>query len=339
MKVARLVKDQRIQIEEVETPVCGPDELLIKTRYAGVCGSDLHAFKGQHPFRKPPVVLGHETVGSVAEAGAEASNFSVGDSVSVMPYLNCGECVSCRNDLSNICKNRIVPGTGNWLGTFAEYFVTKSHIAFALGRNTSFETGALAEPFAVAVHSVRQGRMHPGNDVAVLGAGPVGLFSGIAARASGAGKIAVTDLYLGNLKQAESLFGAAGFNAGESDLVEKLQSYQPDGFDVVFLCGNAAVMIEQAMAIAKPGGRIVVTGMFMKPIPFNFLDLTLREIEFIGTQIYDRNDFNIALDLLDKNEYDCRRLVTHIFPYDQAQQALELVANPQEDSIKVLLSF
>lgn len=339
MKVAKLVREFEIEIEEIDIPVCGPGDVLIRTAYAGVCGSDVHAFKGQHPFRKPPVVLGHETVGTVAEVGDRVKAFKTGDRVTVMPFLSCGECVSCMGGRHNICKHRSAPGTGNWTGTFAEYFLAKAHIVFRLGQNTSMKAGVLAEPFAVGIHSLRQGRMAPGNDVAILGAGTVGLFTGLAARSGGAKKVAVTDLYENNLSLAVELFGAKAYNASSDTLINKITSGCPDGFDLVMVCGNAPVMAEQALAIVKPGGRIVITGMFLKPLEIDLIHITLQEYEIIGTLIYDRNDFEVVIELLDKNEYDYRRLITHTFPLDEAQKALALAANRHKDSIKVLLSF
>lgn len=337
MKAAEMVDPFKIEIIEVDDLEYGPGDILIKTAYAGICGSDIHAFKGDHPFRKPPVVLGHEISGAISKIGTEVEGFNIDDPVTVMPYQWCGDCISCRNSRYNICRNRRMPGMGEWVGTFAEYFLSKPSITFKLNTNTSRKLGVLAEPLATAIHSIRQAKLKPGNDIAILGAGPIGLFTGLAARETGAATIAITDLFDYNLSTAVDLFDALAYNAQTENVQEKIINDRPDRYDVVCLCGNAPVMIDQALNIIKPGGRIVVTGMFLKPTMMPLIDITLREIEIIGTQIYDQADFLKALDLLDSGKYDFNRFISHTLPMDKAQEAMHLVLDPNENTAKVLL--
>ncbi len=154
MKAAILEDKYKIMTRKVSDLRTGSDQILIETEFAGVCGSDIHAFKGLHPFRKPPVILGHELSGTVMEMGKEVKGFRAGDRVTVMPLIACGECVQCKRGRQNICLNKKVPGIEGWLGTFSEYFLSKPPITYKLGEGTSFETGVLAEPLAVGIHSV-----------------------------------------------------------------------------------------------------------------------------------------------------------------------------------------
>jgi len=209
MKAAILENAGRIEVRDVRDLRPAPDELLIRTAYAGVCGSDLHAFRGKHPFRKPPVILGHEVAGTVVECGASVEGFRPGDRVTVMPLLPCGTCLLCRMGRANVCLNKRVPGVGEWLGSFAEYSLAKASVAFKLGAATPFELGVLAEPLAVGIHSVfRQARVAAGGRVIVLGAGPIGIFTAMAARAAGAGEIVMTDLLDFNLALVREMCGA-----------------------------------------------------------------------------------------------------------------------------------
>ena len=337
MKIAMMVDEGKIEIQDINDLSCENDDIVIETKYAGICGSDIHAYKGNHPFRKPPVVLGHEVSGNVVKIGKDVSGFLIGDPVTVMPYTSCGVCMSCRNGKKNICLKKRVPGTGNWSGTFSEFFISKPHITFKLGSNTRLDIGVLAEPLAVAVHSVKQGRLKTGENIAVLGAGPIGLLTGLVARIDGAAKIAVTDLYDHNLSLAADLFGAETYNAQQEKLPEKINSNHPDKYDVVFLCGNANIMVQQAFEIVKPGGRIVITGMFLKPVELSLIDITLKEIELIGTQIYDHQDFQHAIDLLESRDYEFKKLISHILPLDNAKEAMQMVCDPDQHTVKVLL--
>jgi L-iditol 2-dehydrogenase len=337
MRVAKLVKKFEIVIEEVEAPVCGPDEVLIETKYAGVCGSDLHAFEGKHPFRKPPVVLGHEMVGTIAEIGEMVKDFEIGQPVTVMPYLHCGRCQNCNDGRFNICMNRVAPGVGSWCGTFAQKFLAKSRLVYPLGKNTSFEVGALAEPFAVGVHTVRRANIKDGSKVGVLGVGTIGLLTGIAAKIFGAKSVAVTDINRENLKLSRELFGASTYDVSDEKAEENILRDYPDGFDAIVICGNAPSMIRQAQKFVKPGGRIVIAGIFMEHIKMNLVDLTLNETEVVGTMLYEAEDFNYVIGFLNKNDYKYEKLITHKYPLLEAQNALESVRNPTINTVKVLL--
>jgi L-iditol 2-dehydrogenase len=340
MKAAVLTDIARIEVREVTCKDVGPGDLLIRTAYAGVCGSDLHAFRGKHPFRKPPVVLGHELAGTVVACGGDVRGFRAGDRVTVMPLLACGTCRLCRMGRPNICLDRQVPGVGEWLGTFAEHALVKASIAFTLGDATSPEIGVLAEPLAVGIHGVfRQGRVQSGDRVIVLGAGPIGILTAMAARAAGAGEIVVTDLLEFNLRMARELCGASAYNAGEADWHAALTSAHPGKFDVAFLCSGAPVTIQQAFACTRRGGRIIVTGMFLEPVTVDLLSVNLNELELIGSVVYDHADFRTAVEWIDGGRFDFRKLVTHTFPLDQAQRALTLLANRTEDALKVLLTM
>jgi L-iditol 2-dehydrogenase len=337
MKIAMMVDDGKIEIQDINDLSCENDEILIETKYAGICGSDIHAYKGNHPFRKPPVILGHEVSGNVVTMGKDVSGFSIGDPVTVMPYTSCGVCTSCRKGKENICRKKRVPGTGNWLGTFSEFFVSKPQITFKLRANTGLDIGVLAEPLAVAVHSVQQGRLKTGESIAVLGAGPIGLLTGLVAHTDGASKIAVTDLFDHNLSLATELFGAETYNAQQKKITEKINSNHPDKYDVVFLCGNANIMVKQAFEIVRPGGRIVITGMFLKPVELSLIDMTLQEIELIGTQIYDHQDFQKAIALLESSDYEFKKLISNIMPLESAKEAMQMVCDPDQNTVKVLL--
>jgi L-iditol 2-dehydrogenase len=338
VRAAVLTEVGQIAVQEVADPVLGPDEVRIQTACAGVCGSDLHAFRGKHPFRKPPVILGHEVAGTVVEAGREVADLRVGDRVTVMPLVSCGACRMCRLGRENICLNKRVPGAGGWLGSFADFTTAKHSVTYRLGAGTPFELGVLAEPLAVGVHAAtRQARIDAESRVLVLGGGTIGILTALAAHAAGARDIVITDLFDFNLRLTHELCGARPVRVDQAGWEEALARVYPDKFDAAFLCSGAPATVAQAMRLTRRGGRIVVTGLFLEPVPMDLTAVTLAELEVVGSQIYDHRDFRTALDWIDAGRFDFRRLVTQLFPLAQAQDALTVLADRTQDAVKILL--
>lgn len=321
---------------DVAMPVPGPGELVIRVAYAGVCGSDLHSFRGTHPFRSAPVVLGHELSGTVAAKGAAVEGLELGDPVTVMPYLPCGTCRYCQMGRDNICENKVVPGQ-DWAGTFGEYFVSPAAVTFKLGEHTGLDLGALAEPLAVGVHSAERARVHEGTQALVLGGGSIGLLTAAAAHLAGASSVAVTDLYIHNLAVARALGAQHTYEASDVDLVDTIHRDYPDGFDVVFLTSGAGVTFQQALALAQRGARVIVSAFFTREVSLSFLTVTIHELELLGSQIYQPGDFETALCYLDEQRLPFESLITHRLPLDKAQDALSMLDRHSEDAIKVLL--
>lgn len=155
MKAAYLEEFGRMNIRDVPIPEIGPGDVLVKMEAAGVCGSDLHAYLGKHQFRFPPVLLGHEGAGIVYKVGEGVENVKVGDRVTVDPTIPCMECPSCLEGNTNMCPNRVAPGTKNWyggMGTWAEYFPIRAERVYKINDDVSFARAALAEPMANSMH-------------------------------------------------------------------------------------------------------------------------------------------------------------------------------------------
>jgi L-iditol 2-dehydrogenase len=338
MRAAVLTQVGEVSIREVPDPVPAPDEIVIRTEYAGICGSDLHAFRGEHPFRKPPVILGHEVAGTVAATGSAVVRLRAGDRVTVMPLVACGTCGPCRMGRQNICLRKAVPGVGGWLGTFADYVTAKADVAYVVSAATPSELAVLAEPLSVGIHGAfRQGRVQPGDRVLVLGAGPIGLFTAMAARAAGAGEIALTDLLDFNLRLGQQLAGAVPYNTGREAWEAEMARAHPDRFDIAFLCSGAPVTVQQALAWTRRGGRIIVTGMFNRPVPIDLTAVNLNELELVGSVVYDHEDFGRAVRWIEEGRFDFRCLVTHVLPLARAQDGLQMLASRTEDAAKILL--
>lgn len=337
MKAALLQATRQIAIIETETPLVGPTDILVQVEYAGVCGSDVHAYVGTHPFRKPPVTLGHEVSGRIAVLGDQVQGFSLGEPVTVMPYLYCGHCSACQRGRTNICLNKRAPGTGNWLGTFAEFFVSQSEITYKLEEAVSARVGVLAEPLAVGIHALARGEMSPGSRVLVLGGGTIGLLTALAARLAGATTVAITDLYDQKLALALELGIDAAYNARQENLVQAIRGDHPEGFDVICLASGAAVTVKQALALVQRAGRIVVTAMLTEPVPTDLLAVTLNEVEIVGTQIYTDADFRQALHWLRREPDFFGKTISRVYPLEAAEEAVRALIEHPGEVVKVLL--
>lgn len=337
MKAALLQETGKVVIQTFGRPTIGPHEVLIRVEYAGVCGSDVHAYHGTHPFRKPPVILGHEVAGRIVALGEAVQGFAIGDAVTVMPYLHCGHCPPCLRGQTNVCLHKRVPGTGDWLGTFAEYFGADAAITYKLGPHTDTRRGVLAEPLAVGIHALRRGGMGSGSRVLVLGGGTIGLLTALAARLAGATDVALTDLYDHKLDIARAVGIEAAYNARQANLVETIRRQHPEGFDVICLASGAAITVEQALALIQRGGRVVVTAMFTAPVLTDLLAVTLGEVELVGTQIYTDADFRQALHWLEQQGDVFELLISRVYPLEAARDALHTLSERPGEVIKVLL--
>jgi L-iditol 2-dehydrogenase len=185
MKAALVVAREKVEIREIDIPKIKSDEALIKVKAVGVCGSDLHLFRGTHPVRKPPAILGHEVAGDIVEVGDRVSNLKVGDRVTVEPQQGCGKCEFCRQGIVSLCLNKKTPGTPDWNGTFAEYFNAPAQVVHKITDNVSYQMATLIEPLAVAVHTVGRITVKEKDTLVILGSGTIGLLTLVVARESG----------------------------------------------------------------------------------------------------------------------------------------------------------
>ena len=336
MKVAILSDVYKIDIKEIEKPKIKNNEVLIRVKATGVCGSDLHAYRGHHPFRKPPVILGHEVSGTVEEIGNVVNNIKIGDRVTVEPQVGCGECEYCLVGKYNLCINRRAPGVGNWNGTFAEYFVAPERTVYKLPDKISFDEGALIEPLAVGVHAIRNADIKLGNTVAILGAGTIGLMSLIAAKNAGASRIYVSDLLDYNLSKAKELGADVIINTENDNIFEIVKKEDSNGVDEVIITAAFPIVWEEALKISKKGGGICIVGMFDKPVTTDLLQLLMSEKSVYTSWVYRREDFEISIKIA--QEVNLNSLITHKFSLEDTAKALKIMDDRKENMVKVILN-
>ena len=329
----------KVEFENRSVPEPTAEKVLIKTKAVSICGSDVHTFKGKHPFAPLPAALGHELSGEIVRAGDHADHFKAGDRVVLEPVITCGHCDFCLKGDYNLCINlSFYHRRGQ--GAFIPYFVADEDRVFKLPENIPFEQGALVEPLAVAVHAAKKAGIRLGDRVAVFGAGAVGLMILLLARRQGASAVYAVDVQTSRLNIAGD-FGAAGVfnNAGGTAVEEIIDCTEGLGVDVAFEAVGLQETLVQALQVLRKGGHAVVAGLNPQPevtIPSNIF--VQKEISLSGTQGYCR-DFQTALRLLENGDVDLSRFVTHTLPVDKLQEGFDLLTQPDSDALKVVIVF
>jgi 2-desacetyl-2-hydroxyethyl bacteriochlorophyllide A dehydrogenase len=337
MRAVVLTGVEEIEVQDIDVPDHGPDEVLIRVGAGGICGSDMHAYRGHHPFRRPPVVLGHEAAGEVLEVGEQVTDLRPGDRVAVEPQIACMTCSLCLRGFTNLCRSARRPGLG-WGGTFAEFMMAPRRVVYRLGDDTPFELGALVEPAAVAMRAFRRGEVRLGDRVAVLGAGPIGgLIAHIADRGH-PGLLIVSDVKPFNLEFMRSLGVENAVDASAVDVVEAGDALSAgEGFDVVFVTSPNDSGLIDAVQLARPGGRVVQVAIYGREIPFDATQAVLREVEVRASLTYSPDDFRLTAQMISDGTLDAEAFITHRYALDDAAVAFSDIASGL-DHVKVILT-
>jgi L-iditol 2-dehydrogenase len=338
MKAAVVTGTEIVSIQEVDRPVPRDDEVLIKVRTAGVCGSDLHLFHGTHAFRKPPAILGHEVAGDIVEAGKDVKKFRVGDQVTVEPHVGCGVCEFCKRDLLNLCTGKTAPGTPKWIGTFVEYFNAPEKTLYKLDEGVSYETGTLIEPLAVAVHALERAGVREKDCLVILGAGTIGLLTQVAAREMGYKTIVSTDTAPFNREMSLKLGAAASLDPLSEDVPARVKELTGGrGADLAVIAAGADDILDQASACVRRRGEIGLVAMITKKIPFYCYSVVFNEQNIYGAMTYETRDFKKAADMVNGG-LDLAPFVTQKIPLDRSQEALDVLSQKKENVIKVIVT-
>ncbi|MFB5678334.1 zinc-binding dehydrogenase [Paenibacillus terreus] len=333
MKAGIFVAAKTVQPGTVEKPVPQDGQALIKVAYGGICGTDMMIYAGKHPRAQAPLVMGHEFSG-VVEAVVNVQDFKPGDRVAIEPYLTCGKCAACRAGQSHVCATLRCIGIDRD-GGFAEYVSVPADHLHRLPDSVSDEEGALVEPLAVAVHTVRRSDLKLGDSVAILGAGPIGLLIGMVAKQAGAGKVFISDISPYRLNTARQL-GLTAINAREADITEAVMDYTNGvGADVVFEVAGTASTAKQMISCIKTQGKIVVVSVFKEPPAIDLAAMHFREISMTTTRCASSRDFATAIQLMEEKTVDVTPLISHKLSLEQIKQGFEVMENT-ELSLKVL---
>lgn len=329
----------KMELLEIETPCPKDNEVLIKVAYTGICGTDIHGFKGEYDRLKTPLVLGHEFSGVVEAIGEKVTSVSIGDQVtSETTFDTCGECESCQNKEYNLCLNR--KGLGSQVnGSFAEYVLTREESIHILDEKISLIAAAITEPIACGVHASMEKVQVQKNDVAVIvGPGPIGLCLSQVLKSAEV-KVIVVGITQDaeRLKTANELGADRVIDSLTEDAAAIIEEFtHGKGADYCFECSGAAPAIKGIFDYLKQKGTLVQMGVFAKNL--NELDMNSivqREINVIGSRSQKLSTWHLTLDLMKQEKINAERLITKIYPLEQWAEAIEQVMAGNE--IKVVL--
>jgi (R,R)-butanediol dehydrogenase / meso-butanediol dehydrogenase / diacetyl reductase len=312
------------------------DQVQIKVAYGGICGTDLHIYHGAMDRRvNMPQIIGHEISGVVSSVGEGVVGFEVGDAVSVMP-LDTSRCLPRDAAYSHVCEHLKFMGIDS-PGGFQSYWTVPAYTLHRLPKGMPLRYGALIEPLAVACHDVRMGQVQSGDDVIVLGGGPIGMLIAMVAQAAGA-NVLVSEINPYRVEFARSL-GIEAINPQERELLAHiLGKTDGRGADVVFEVTGSTPGAEVMTQLPRIRGRIVVVGIFNKPAPIDLFRFFWRELNLQGARVYEHQDFDHAIELAASGQLALDRIITQVRPAEELQAGLRLMESGGE-VMKILLEI
>jgi len=320
--------DKTFSVETKNNVDPGPNEVEVDVAYCGICGTDLHVYLGHMDARiGNHRVIGHEMSGVVSAIGSDVSHIAVGEHVVVRPLDPCNECPACESGHKHICQNLKFLGLDTD-GAFQEKWTVPAHTIHALPKSLPLEHAALIEPVAVAVHDVRRGRVKSGEDVLVIGGGPIGMLVAMAAKNAGA-NVTISEINEHRLAMAKKL-GIEPLNPKECDVVKTMQEKTNNkGADVVFEVSGTQPGVDLMTAAVAVRGRIVMVAIHASKPEIDLFQFFWKEIEMQGARVYEPADYDEAIELVASGGIDAKALITGIQELEQIESAFaELAGNP-----------
>ena len=338
MRAAVLYNIRDLRLEDVSTPEFSTDEVLIKVNATGVCGTDIHIYRGEWKTSMP-IILGHEFSGVIVETGRDVKNLKIGDPVVAEPNILCGSCYFCRMSERNyFCEN--LKATGVTInGAFAEYVKTKAENVYKVTEGFNLDEAALIEPLACCVRGIDQAKVRTGDTVAIVGAGPIGLILLQLVKLAGASMVIQTDMEDARLKMARDLGADHTINVAEEDPVEAIKRLTGGyGVDVAIEAVGSPKAITQAMKATRRGGRLNIFGVSPEDAVWEVKPFELYEKELTITTSY-RSPFTFqrAVKIALSGKVKLKPLISHIFRLEEIHRAFEVAEKRLEGAVKVLV--
>lgn len=323
-------------IEETPAPDCGPGQARIGVEVVGLCGSDYHLFAGTHPYARFPQTQGHEFSGRVLELGTGYDGpLCPGDRVAVEPLTWCGECFACRRGRHNCCARLQVMGA-HVPGALAQQVVVAASSCYPAG-DLSAEAAALAEPVSIGLHAVRRGQVAAGDQVLILGAGPIGASAALAAADAGA-RVAVADQVATRLDGARRMGAELTVDTSREDLAAAVAGWTGgDGAAVVLDATGAPPLIRAAFDLVAPSGVIVIAGISGHEVAIPVIEFSRKEVTVAGSR-NNAGVFGAAVDLVRRHQRQVAGLVTHRFGLAETGAAIEFARAHPGEAEKVMIT-
>jgi threonine dehydrogenase-like Zn-dependent dehydrogenase len=345
MKAAVIRKYGTIANEEVEKPVFKENQILIKVRYASICGSDQHIFRGEfHPRTRLPLIPGHEFAGVIEETGKNINNFSPGDKVTVDPIMWCGTCPACKAGHYPACTTLKLVGI-DLDGGFAEYVSVPAHMVYKIPDHLSDEYAALVEILSIGFHASSRAGLGPDDDILIVGSGKVGQSILYAARTITGGKIFMADILNERLSLASAAFpGIHTINIKDDDPITVIREMTAGrGVDIAFEAVGHEVTVKgrynpvrTCINAIKGGGKVCVLGLSDHPSEILMKELIWKEAKIISSRV-SHGEFSKTIDALDKGTLNPGRMITGIMNLEDAQKGFELLESEPAMHLKILL--
>ena len=327
-----------ITFRTVDVPDVAPDQVLIKIKKIGICGSDIHVYHGTHPYTTYPVTQGHEVSGQIVQVGSAVTDLAVGQKVTVEPQVFCGKCYPCRHGKYNLCEELKVFGFQT-TGTASEYFAADASKVTPLPDDFTYTQGAMLEPLAVTVHAAKRFPDIKGAKAVVLGCGPIGILLIQSLKALGASEVFATDISDTRLKLAEQLGADYVVNTLKKDyLTELLAAFGPDKADVIYECAGSDVTMDQAIQNARKGSVIILVAVFGKRANVDLAKLNDSELDLNTSMMYRHEDFVDAIRFVEEGKVQLEPLKSREFAFEDFNDAYEYIDNNRETTMKVIIN-
>lgn len=341
MKALLLSQYRRLELTDLPVPAPAPDEVLIRVAACGICGSDVHGYDGSSGRRIPPIVMGHEAAGTIAEVGAGVTGLSEGDRVTVDSTIYCGQCPPCSRGEVNLCNHREVLGVscGDYRrpGAFAEFVVVPARIVYPLPQTFTFEEGALLEAVAVALHAVSLVPIVPGSTALVVGAGTIGLLLQQALRAAGCSRVFVTDVDPTRLQLSRELGATATLSSG-AELAQEISGLtNGTGVDVAVEAVGKTETVNLAIDSVRKGGSAILVGNISPEVTLPLQKVVARQIRLQGS-CASAGEYPKAIHLLSSGAIRVKPLITAVTTLDQGPLWFERLYAREPNLMKVVLT-
>ena len=341
MKALVLEKYNELVYKDVTEPVPDKNEVLVKVKACGICGSDVHGMDGSTGRRNPPIIMGHEASGIITALGSEVSGWNIGDRVTFDSTIYPLNDWYTLNGHYNLSENRQVlgvsPGTYKKHGAFAEYVTVPEHILYKLPDNVSFEQAAMVEPAAVALHAIKQSGFQLGESAAVIGAGMIGLFLVQLLSLSNASPLFAIDVDRSKLDIAKKFGAEVILNPAKDNLIkEVLARTNTRGIDLVFEAVGIDPTVNNAIEIVRKGGKVVLVGNISSKISFPLQSVVTREIKVLGSCAI-RGEYETVLQLINAGKLKVDEMISALAPLSEGADWFKRLYNKEAGLKKVIL--
>lgn len=343
-RTAYLTSPGHFEIKDSPVPSCGDNEVLIRTEYVGICGSDLMFYQdptiGGELQTELPIVLGHECSGRVVEKGKDVKHLEIGDRVALEPGVPCGKCRYCLSGRYNLCPDvnfMAAPPWKSW--ALSEYIAHPANFAFQLPEGMSSMEGAMIEPLSVGVHAAERAGAAPGQSVLILGAGCIGLMTMLACKSRGVTDITVSDLFNNRLEKALALGASRVINASDTDTVKEVEKLTGGkGMELVFETAGSSATARQVPRLVQAGGKAVMVGNVHGQTPLELFEMNNKEADLLSVFRY-HNTFQGAIASVAAGNIPLKEVATDFYTFDQVNEAFTCALHNKQSALKVMISM